>query len=307
MIGAETTICVVAVLLFTLPVSFESLTTIEMVRVSVLVLVVEYVIDCKAVWYWAGVALPVRGQHAAGVTAGDPVLVGEMERIARLGVAVQIVTMAPVTSVSNDDTVTAESTVTVWPAVSFFVAWFAVTTGAAIATLTVSVPVLLVVGEEVLSSAITLMLRVPLTMLLVENVTDCKAAVYWAGVALPDKVKQASRVDAADAVLVGEVERIARLIGTGGDLHRGAGDIGVRGRDHDARVDRHGRTAEREGLSGVARGRHGRRSSRGGRDTGIHVNGNEIVSRRRALHPLRVVIELDFIARVERHGRGDRP
>ena len=49
--GAETTICVVAVLLFTLPVSFESLTTIEMVRVTVLVLVVEYVIDCKAVWY----------------------------------------------------------------------------------------------------------------------------------------------------------------------------------------------------------------------------------------------------------------
>ena len=47
-----------------------------------------------------------------------------MERIARLErCRAEIVTVAPVTSVSNDDTVTAESTVTVWPAVSFFVAW----------------------------------------------------------------------------------------------------------------------------------------------------------------------------------------
>ena len=43
-----------------------------------------------------------------------------------------IVIVAPVTPVSEDDTVTAESTVTVSPAVSLFEVWLAVTTGAAI-------------------------------------------------------------------------------------------------------------------------------------------------------------------------------
>ena len=37
-----------------------SAATIEIARVVVLVLVVENVTDCKAVWYWAGVALPLR-------------------------------------------------------------------------------------------------------------------------------------------------------------------------------------------------------------------------------------------------------
>ena len=62
-------------------------------------------------------------------------------------------------------------------------------TGAAIATTTVSTPVLLAtlpVSFE--SSATTSTVRVPLTVLVVEKVTDCKAVVYWAGVALPLKV-----------------------------------------------------------------------------------------------------------------------
>ena len=58
-------------------------------------------------------------------------------------------------------------------------------TGAAITSTTVSMPVLLVVGVAALSSATTSTVRVPLTMLVLENVTDCKAVVYWAGVALP--------------------------------------------------------------------------------------------------------------------------
>jgi hypothetical protein len=53
------------------------------------------------------------------------------------------------------------------------------------ATTTVSTPVLLVVGEAALSSATTSMVRVPLTVLVEENVTDCKAVWYWAGVAVP--------------------------------------------------------------------------------------------------------------------------
>ena len=59
-IGAETRICVVAVSLLIGGADAESLTTIEMFRVAVLVLVEENVTDCKAAWYWAGVALPVR-------------------------------------------------------------------------------------------------------------------------------------------------------------------------------------------------------------------------------------------------------
>ena len=51
----------------------------------------------------------------------------------------------------------------------------AVTTGAEIASTTVSTAVLLVVVVALLSSATTSMVRVPLTVLVVENVTDCKA------------------------------------------------------------------------------------------------------------------------------------
>jgi hypothetical protein len=63
-----------------------------------------------------------------------------------------------------------------------------VTTGAANATLTLSAPVLLVVGEARLSSAMIEIDRVVVFELVVENVTDCKAVWYWAGVALPLKV-----------------------------------------------------------------------------------------------------------------------
>ena len=41
-------------------VSELSRATIESDRVVVLVLVVENVTDCKAAWYWAGVALPLK-------------------------------------------------------------------------------------------------------------------------------------------------------------------------------------------------------------------------------------------------------
>ena len=52
-----------------------------------------------------------QGEHAAGVAAADAVLVGEIERVARL-IAVPIVTVAPVRSVSLEVTVTPESTAT---------------------------------------------------------------------------------------------------------------------------------------------------------------------------------------------------
>ena len=171
------------------------------------------------------------------------------------GVPVPIVIVAPVTSVSNDDTVTAESTVTVWPAVSAFDAWFAVTTGAAIATMTVSAPVLLVVGEEVLSSAITSMVRV--------SVDDAggrerdrlqgRRVLGGGRAAGQGQAGQPSRLPLMPFWLVKLSESPDLEVG---DLHRGAGDIGVGGSDRHARVDRHGRTAEREGLSSVPRGRH---------------------------------------------------
>ena len=56
-----------------------------------------------------------QGQHAAGVAAGDAVLVGEVERVARLQRACEIVTVAPVRSVSLEVTVTPESTATAAP------------------------------------------------------------------------------------------------------------------------------------------------------------------------------------------------
>ena len=61
----------------------------------------------------------------------------------------------------------------------------AVNTGAAIATLTLSAAELLV---SELSRATTEIARVVTLALVVENVTDCRAAWYWAGVALPLKV-----------------------------------------------------------------------------------------------------------------------
>ena len=80
--------------------------------------------------------------------------------------------VAPVTSVSNDETVTAESTVTVWPAVELMLDWTAVTTGASMATLTVSPPVLLVCGEAELSLAATSIVLVAVLWLLVEKLTE---------------------------------------------------------------------------------------------------------------------------------------
>ena len=52
--------CSAAELLGASPVSLESSATIDSDRVVVTVLVVEKVTDCKAVWYWAGVAEPLR-------------------------------------------------------------------------------------------------------------------------------------------------------------------------------------------------------------------------------------------------------
>ena len=58
--GAETVICVVAVLLFTLPVSPNRQRRSKCSESSCCVLVEENVTDCKAVWYWAGVAVPLK-------------------------------------------------------------------------------------------------------------------------------------------------------------------------------------------------------------------------------------------------------
>ena len=88
-----------------------------------------------------------------------------------------IVSVAPVRSVSKEVAVMPESTATAeWPSVNVCpVLPEGVTTGAVIASTTVSTAVLLVVGVALLSSATTSMVRVPLTVLVVENVTDCKA------------------------------------------------------------------------------------------------------------------------------------
>ena len=57
----DTLTCSAAGLLFSAPyVAVPSMATIEIDRVVVFVLVVENVTDCKAVWYWATVAVPLK-------------------------------------------------------------------------------------------------------------------------------------------------------------------------------------------------------------------------------------------------------
>ena len=70
-----------------------------------------------------------------------------------------------------------ESTATAeWPSVNVCpVLPEAVTTGAVLASTTVSTAVLLVVVVALLSSATTSIVRVPVTVLVEENVIDCKA------------------------------------------------------------------------------------------------------------------------------------
>ena len=93
-------------------------------------------------------------------------------------VPAEIVTVAPVRAVSLDVTVTPESTATAEPpTVKVLVAPDGVTTGAAIATLTLSAAALLV---SALSTATIESDRVVVFVLVVENVTDCKAVWYWA-------------------------------------------------------------------------------------------------------------------------------
>ena len=82
----------------------------------------------------------------------------------------EIVTVAPVRSASKDDTVRPESTATAAPpTVKVLVVPETVTTGAAIATLTLSAADVLV---SALSSATTEIARAVLFVLVVENVTD---------------------------------------------------------------------------------------------------------------------------------------
>ena len=54
--------------------------------------------------------------------------------------------------------------------------------------------------------------RAVVFVLVEENVTDCKAAWYWAGVSAATQSQHATRVAADDAILGNEIERIARLI-----------------------------------------------------------------------------------------------
>ena len=88
---------------------------------------------------------------------------------------------------SLEVTVTPESTATaVPPSVKVLVVPDGFTTGAAISTSTVSAPVLLGTSPVSFASKATIDSdRAVLVVLVVENVTDCKAAVYWLGVALP--------------------------------------------------------------------------------------------------------------------------
>ena len=105
-------------------------------------------------------------------------------------VPAEIVTVAPVRSVSLDVTVTPESTATAAPpTVKVLVVPDGVTTGAAIVTLTLSAAVLLAIEPVSFVSRATIESdRVVVLVLVVENVTDCKAVWYWAGVALPLRV-----------------------------------------------------------------------------------------------------------------------
>ena len=136
-----------------------------------------------------------QSQHAAGVAGDrDAVLVGEMERIARL-VVWSIVTVAPVRSVSPDVTVTPESTATAAPpTVNVLVAPDGVTTGGAIVTLTLSAAELLF-SEPSLATIESD--RVVVFVLVVEKVTDCKAAWYWAGRRTAGQGQHAAGVAAA--------------------------------------------------------------------------------------------------------------
>ena len=101
----------------------------------------------------------------------------------------EIVTVAPVKSAPLKVTVTPESTATAeLPTVKVLVVPDGVTTGAAgvaSATLTLSAAAVL---DSALSAATIEIARVVVFVLVVENVTDCKAVWYWAGVALPLRV-----------------------------------------------------------------------------------------------------------------------
>ena len=101
----------------------------------------------------------------------------------------EIVIVAPVKSAPLKVTVTAESTATAEPpTVNVLVVPDGVTTGAAgvaSATLTLSAAAVL---DSALSAATIEIVRVVVFVLVVENVTDCKAVWYWAGVALPLRV-----------------------------------------------------------------------------------------------------------------------
>ena len=105
-----------------------------------------------------------------------------------------------------------------------------VTTGAATATSTLSAAALLSRPSGEPSRATIESDRVVVFVLVVEKVTDCKAVWYWATRSAAGQCEHAAGVAAADAVLIGEIERIARLIVV--DRHAGARKVGVDRRNH---------------------------------------------------------------------------
>ena len=167
----------------------------------------------------------------------------------------EIVTVAPVRSVSKDETVKLGSiTAPVPPTVNSAVTPDAVTTGAAMATLTVSDTGLLV---SVPSDTKSVSVLGVVLVLVVENVTDCKAAWYCATVASPlSKSEPAEKEPAMPFWLVklswSPVWRLLLEI-----VMLAASRLVVDGRDRDPRIDRYWRTADGEGVS-APRGRNRR-------------------------------------------------
>ena len=92
--------------------SAPSMATTEIDRAAVFGVVVENVTDCRAAWYWAGVALPLKVSTPPDYTLLIPLWLVKLRVSPDCNVLAEIVTVAPVSSVWSIDTVAAGSTET---------------------------------------------------------------------------------------------------------------------------------------------------------------------------------------------------
>jgi hypothetical protein len=150
--------------------------TIETFRAVVFELVVENVTDRKAVWYWATVAVPFKvSTPPETMAAVMPFWVVKCNVSGDCSVLAEIVTTAPLKLASLELTVSPGSIANAdapLPTVYVMLVPDAVTIGTATPTLTLSAAALLLFAPSMATIEIE---RVVVLLLVVENVTDCKA------------------------------------------------------------------------------------------------------------------------------------